>query len=93
MYHAVRKLATCGDVLVGERGHLVATVQATNLTVQGKLTGDALVSGRVRVRGTGSVTGDIRATSLFVESGAELRGHLRIGNDRPDISGEGDASR
>jgi len=93
VYHAVRKVATCGDVLVDERGHLVAFVQATNLTVQGKLTGDALVSGRVRISETGSVAGDIKAPLLLVESGAELCGHLHIGGDHPDTPGEIGASR
>jgi cytoskeletal protein CcmA (bactofilin family) len=78
-YHAVRKLATCGDVHVDESGHLVATVQAVNLTVMGRLSGDVRVSGRVSIGKTGSVTGDITAPSLQVENGAELWGQLHIG--------------
>jgi cytoskeletal protein CcmA (bactofilin family) len=87
MYHAVRKVATCGDVWVGERGHLVASVQATNLTVQGKLTGDVLVSGRVVIGGRGSVTGDIDAPLLAMDSGAALSGYLRIGSNSLDAAG------
>ncbi|MBW7904020.1 MAG: polymer-forming cytoskeletal protein [Phycisphaerae bacterium] len=79
VYHAVRHLATCGDVVVEKPGHLVATVQAANLTVAGKLTGNASARGRVIIRSTAQVRGDIRAPRLRVESGATLVGNLRIG--------------
>ncbi len=81
-YYAVRKVATCGDVLVAERGHLVASVQAVNLTVDGKLKGNVKARGFVRIGRKASVQGDIEAPSLSVENGAELTGDLRIGPER-----------
>lgn len=82
-YYAVRKLATCGDVLIDRRGHVVAAVHAANLTIKGKLKGNVRVRGRVRIGKTALVSGDIEALLLRVENGAELCGHLRIGDQQP----------
>ncbi len=79
-YHAVREVATCGNVVVDKRGHLVAsTIKASNLTVRGKVDGDVFASVRVKVGNTGDVRGDVCAPRLLVESGATLEGFLRIG--------------
>ncbi len=82
-YRAVRKVATCGDIVVASRGHLVASVKAENLTVNGKLRGDVFVRGRVAIESTGSLTGDVEAPLLRVESGGLLNGIVRIGDKQP----------
>lgn len=82
-YRAVRKVATCGDIVVASRGHLIASVKAENLTVTGKLRGDVIVRGRVAIESTGSVTGDVEAPLLRVESGGLLNGVVRIGGGQP----------
>jgi cytoskeletal protein CcmA (bactofilin family) len=79
-YHAVREVATSGDIIVERRGHLVASViKASNLTVRGKVDGDVLAGIRVEIRKTGDMRGDVCAPRLLVESGATLDGLLRIG--------------
>jgi predicted RNA-binding Zn-ribbon protein involved in translation (DUF1610 family) len=79
-YHAVREVATCGDVVVERHGHLVAsTIKVSNLTVRGKVDADVLATVRVKISKTGDLTGDVRASRLLVESGATLDGFLRIG--------------
>ena len=78
-YHAVRELATCGEVVVEKRGHVVATVRAASLTVRGRVTGAVTARERVVVIKTGAVHGDIRAPLLRVENGAAVNGFLHIG--------------
>jgi hypothetical protein len=78
-YYAVREFFTCGNVVVEKKGHVVAPVKASTLTVKGRLQGSVVTRGEVRLTKTGSVTGDIEAASLRIESGAELDGFLRIG--------------
>jgi cytoskeletal protein CcmA (bactofilin family) len=77
-YHAVRLLATCGDVYIEKAGHVVATVRAVNATVAGKLTGDVTVARRLIIQKTGQVRGDIQAAQLRIESGAVIDGFVRI---------------
>lgn len=80
-YHAVREMATCGDVFVAPRASLVATVKAGNLEVGGSVEGGITVAGHVVLRKSSSVRGDILAPLLVVESGAALDGFLRIGDE------------
>lgn len=79
-YVAVRNVVTCGDVFIERRGHVIASVRAVNLTIDGKLTGDVVAAGRVLIRSTAAVQGDIQAAALRVESGATLAGRVRVGN-------------
>jgi cytoskeletal protein CcmA (bactofilin family) len=87
-YHAVRLLATCGDVTVDKRGHIVAAVHATNVLVEGKLTGNVTANGCVTLGQGAAVKGDIEASRLRIESGAVLSGFVRIG--RPHAATEGE---
>ena len=78
-YHGARDLATCGDVLVEKRGHVVAsTVRAGNLTIKGKLQGNITAAGAVNIQTGATVRGDIDAPMLVVENGAELDCFVRI---------------
>ena len=90
-YHAVRLLATCGDVYVERRGHIVAAVRATNLTVEGKLTGNVVAHGRVEIRKSACVKGDIHAALVRIESGAVVSGLVRVGDTANLAHTNGDA--
>lgn len=85
-YYAVREFFTCGKVVVEKKGHVVAPVKATTLTVKGKVQGSVVARGQVKLTKTGSLTGDIEALSLKVENGAELDAFLRIGASPPDTT-------
>ena len=78
-YHAVHEFATCGDIVVEKRGHVVAPVKVGNLTVKGKLQGNVVARGCVKVHRTAWLKGNIRALALRVDSGAQIEGHLEIG--------------
>lgn len=81
-YHAVREVATCGDVVVDPRASLVAAVKAGNLEVAGTVQGHIIAIGQVVLRKTASVFGDIQAPRLVVENGASLDGFLHIGDKK-----------
>lgn len=78
-YYGVNEFATCGDIVVERGGHVVAPIKVQSLTVRGKVQGDVTARGRVTVRKTGSLRGDIDAPSLLVEAGGTLTGFIRIG--------------
>lgn len=78
-YHAATEFATCGDIVVERRGHVVAPIKVGNLTVRGKIQGRVAARGLVRISKTGNLKGDIDAPCLVVEPGAVLNGFLRIG--------------
>ena len=78
-YYAVREFATCGDVIVEKKGHVVAPIKAGNLTVKGKVQGHVTARRQVQIKKTGSLRGDLEAPCLLVESGAVMDGFVRIG--------------
>jgi cytoskeletal protein CcmA (bactofilin family) len=80
--HAVRKVQTCGKVVVEAKGRLIAaTIEASGgVEVLGILEGNVTTPGRVVIGGKASWKGDCRAASLKVELGAVVsRGYFVIG--------------
>lgn len=80
--HAVRKVQTCGKVVVEAKGRLIAaTIEASGgVEVMGILEGNVTTPGRVVIGGKASWKGDCRAASLKVELGAVVsRGYFVIG--------------
>jgi hypothetical protein len=61
-------------------------VQAGNVDVEGTLQGDIRVKQLIRIKSTGSVTGNVKYGRLAMEEGAELTAHVR--NVPPTIAGD-----
>jgi cytoskeletal protein CcmA (bactofilin family) len=71
-----------------------AKVEARNLAVRGTLDGDASVSERLLIAGSGSVQGNVRVARLAIEDGGVLNGSVTMerrepGNGRPKGEGGG----
>lgn len=82
--HAVRKVQTCGKVLVEAKGRLIATSveAAQGVEVQGVLEGNVVSGGPVRIGPGAQWKGDLKAPSLRVELGARIaRGYFVIPDD------------
>src|SRR5512146_695806 len=63
---------------IGAEGQVFATIKALDVVVQGKITGDVTVSGRLDVRSEGSLTGDVVAERINVADGAFFKGKIEI---------------
>jgi cytoskeletal protein CcmA (bactofilin family) len=82
--HAVRKVQTCGKVLVEAKGRLIAaTIEAAQgVEVLGVLEGNVTSGGPVRIGERAQWKGDLRAPSLRVDLGAKIaRGYFVIPDD------------
>ena len=66
-------------VTVGRNGKVDASIQAKEVVVMGKVSGNIECSDRVDIRAEGSVSGDISTLRISVEDGAVLKG----GNSGP----------
>ena len=77
-----------GDLLIGTKGRVEATVHARNVTIEGKLTGDVSADERVELVATASVEGNIKAPRIVVAEGARFRGNVDMGAQRPHESAE-----
>lgn len=63
---------------IGPGARIVANVTVRDLTVFGKLTGNVQASGRVDLRQSASLTGDIVALRLSIEESAMLKGRVEL---------------
>jgi cytoskeletal protein CcmA (bactofilin family) len=65
-------------VTVGRNGKVDASIQAKEVVVMGKVTGNIECSDRVDIRSEGSVHGDISTSRISVEDGAALKGGIQV---------------
>lgn len=67
-----------GDLILGEKGKIKGEVKAENIIVAGKVEGRATAGTRLEIAATGSITGDINATTLIIDEGGLLDGNSRM---------------
>lgn len=65
-------------VTIGRNGKVDASIQAREVVVMGKVTGNIDCSDRVDIRSEGSVQGDISTVRISVEDGAALKGGIQV---------------
>lgn len=65
-------------VTIGRNGKVDASIQAREVVIMGKVTGNIQCSDRVDIRSEGSVTGDISTARISVEDGAALKGGIQV---------------
>jgi len=69
-------------VTIGRNGRVDASIQAREVVVMGKVTGNIDCSDRVDIRSEGSVHGDISTVRISVEDGAALKGGIQVRNEQ-----------
>jgi cytoskeletal protein CcmA (bactofilin family) len=79
-------------MIIGTGAVLVGNVEAREVVVGGEVTGHLVVSGRVEVKKSGTVRGDIRAAAVLLEEGGTVHGHVLVhpldSDDMPAIGGD-----
>lgn len=79
------ELETTGNVIVGEKGQVMASIAAQNVYVAGYVRGNVSARGRLEISGKGKLWGDMSAAILAIEEGGVFRG---TSNMRHDAFGE-----
>jgi cytoskeletal protein CcmA (bactofilin family) len=69
-------------VTIGRNGKVDASIQAKEVVVMGKVTGNIDCSDRVDIRSEGAVNGDISTVRISVEDGASLKGGIQVRNEQ-----------
>ena len=78
-------------VYVEDGARVSAKVTAAEVTISGELEGQVFSSGRVEIKPSGRVTGEINAASLVMLEGAFFDGELHMQNrGQPGAGGAGD---
>jgi cytoskeletal protein CcmA (bactofilin family) len=82
------KINVTGELRIGTKARIEATVHAKHVTVEGKLTGDVSADDRVELVASSTVEGNIKAPKIIVAEGARFRGSVDMGSAKPNVSGE-----
>jgi cytoskeletal protein CcmA (bactofilin family) len=64
------------QVSVGETGEVSANIQAKNIKIDGKVTGDIIGIDKVVISKSGNVRGNIVAPRVILEDGAQFKGSI-----------------
>lgn len=65
-------------VFIEERAHINAKVTGASIVVAGEIDGQLHCAGRVEIKPTGRVTGEIHAGTLIMHEGAFFEGQLKM---------------
>ncbi len=71
------------DVTVGPSGRVVGKISARAIIIEGEVNGDLWAIDLIRVTATGKVLGNLHASRISTQSGAQLQGRI-VMRHRPD---------
>ena len=84
-YVAVRKLRTANGIQITKKGNVLASIWCEDLAVDGRLKGEAISLGGMRITKKAQVAGELRARTLAIAEGAQVTAVMRIGPEHiPD---------
>ena len=72
--HVEIDLTDCKHIEVAEDGTFKGSATVEEATIGGRFDGELNVTGMLRLRGTGIVTGNVHYGELIVEAGGQLKG-------------------
>ena len=73
-------------VTIGPNAHVLADLEVRDIVVSGHIEGNIHASGRVELRQTAVVQGDIYTSRLSIEEKASIQGRVDVGATRPTIT-------
>jgi cytoskeletal protein CcmA (bactofilin family) len=81
-------------VTIGRYGSVTANINAKEVVIMGKVTGNIECSDRLDIRGEGTLTGDVVTQRISVEDGAVMTGKVQVraaerANDKPKAAAAG----
>jgi cytoskeletal protein CcmA (bactofilin family) len=86
------EIQSASTIIVEDRAHVTARLTATHVTIAGEVDGQIYCNGRVEIRPTGHVTGEISAGALIIQEGAYFDGSSKMASSVSGSGGSGAAS-
>ena len=68
-----------GTLHIGEAALVNAQINATNIVIHGKVTGDITATKKLEIRAPGKLFGNVVTPSLIIEEGVVFEGHCSMG--------------
>jgi cytoskeletal protein CcmA (bactofilin family) len=76
------ELKASGDVTVDSTAAIQASIEGSNVTVRGQVTGNVTAKKRLTLGGSGRLNGDVKVARLTVEDGATLTGNVTMSQEK-----------
>ncbi len=74
------EISSENTLIVGESGQIFADIVSEIVIVSGRVEGNVKARRQITLHKTGCIVGDLETVCLAVEEGAELHGHVKMGN-------------
>jgi cytoskeletal protein CcmA (bactofilin family) len=71
-------LKASGDVTIDSGATIQASIEGSNVSVRGQVTGNVSAKKRLTLGGSGHLNGDVKVARLTVEDGATLNGNVTM---------------
>ena len=72
----------CKDLFVGKSGILKGKIKTESLIVEGKIEGELIINGLLKLMSSGTVSGKITYGSIHINEGGKMLGELNIDNKK-----------
>lgn len=72
-------LKSGGKVIIGEKGIVIANIDAEELISEGRIEGNVIARKRLQLSGKGAIIGDVRTQKLVMEEGTLINGSIDMG--------------
>jgi cytoskeletal protein CcmA (bactofilin family) len=76
-------------VIVGEKAAIHASIRAESVLIMGEVVGNVRATGRIELKGTARMYGDLDAPVVVLEEGVLFEGQCRMGSSRSEEPGQG----
>lgn len=73
------ELLSSGKIIIGPTGQVKANIDLEEAYISGKVEGNIRVRGKLVLRGRAEIRGDISASSMSVDEGVMITGHVKVG--------------
>ena len=66
------------DIRIEKEATVKADIQAKNVTILGKITGNVTASGKILIGKEARITGDLSAAQIAIKDGAKFKGTVKM---------------
>lgn len=82
-----------GSLVLGDSGSITGDVRATYFLVAGEVNGNIFCETLLHFASTSKVFGDVQASSLIVDEGAQVSGRFIVSGEKNEPAALGDSSK
>ena len=83
-------VSTEGDLKVGDKAKITASVKANNSFISGEIYGDVIIQNDLELTASAKISGDIEAKSISIARGAVINGKITMDNKEGVVEASND---